>query len=81
MENNSRHDATSIFAYLAVVRRRAWVIAICAITVPAVAYFLSSRQTPQYTSTADVYINQQNVRLMGDFENWKDYYWSGTNHI
>jgi hypothetical protein len=22
-----------------------------------------------------VYINQQNVRLMGDFENWKDYYW------
>ena len=25
-----------------------------------------------------VYINQQNVQLMGDFENWKDYYWSGT---
>lgn len=25
-----------------------------------------------------VYINQQNVRLMADFENWKDYYWAGT---
>ena len=25
-----------------------------------------------------VYINQQNVRLMSDFENWKDYYWTGT---
>ena len=61
METHSRHDATSVFAYLAVVRRRAWVIALCAITVPAVAYFLSSRQTPQYSSTADVYINQQNL--------------------
>jgi hypothetical protein len=25
-----------------------------------------------------VYINQQNVRLMGDLENWKDYYWPGA---
>jgi hypothetical protein len=25
-----------------------------------------------------VYINQQNVHLMSDFENWKDYYWSGA---
>ncbi|MCY3018432.1 MAG: chitobiase/beta-hexosaminidase C-terminal domain-containing protein [Planctomycetota bacterium] len=25
-----------------------------------------------------VYINQQNVHLMADFEDWKDYYWSGT---
>ncbi|HEY3321014.1 MAG TPA: FN3 associated domain-containing protein [Planctomycetota bacterium] len=25
-----------------------------------------------------VYINQQNVRLMGDLENWKDYYWQGA---
>jgi hypothetical protein len=25
-----------------------------------------------------VFINQQNVHLMGDLENWKDYYWSGT---
>jgi hypothetical protein len=25
-----------------------------------------------------VYINQQNVRLMSDFENWKDYYWPKT---
>jgi hypothetical protein len=25
-----------------------------------------------------VYINQQNVHLMGDFENWKDYYWQGA---
>ncbi|MGD0093470.1 MAG: FN3 associated domain-containing protein, partial [Planctomycetota bacterium] len=25
-----------------------------------------------------VYINQQNVHLMSDFENWKEYYWQGT---
>ena len=24
------------------------------------------------------YINQQNVRLASDFDNWKDYYWAGT---
>ena len=25
-----------------------------------------------------VYINDQNVHLMGDFDNWKDYYWTGA---
>lgn len=51
----------SLFAYLVVVRRRAWIIALCAVVAPGVAYFLSSRQTAQYSSRADVYINQQNL--------------------
>ena len=61
METHSRHDASSLSAYLAVARRRAWIIAICAITAPALAYFLSSRQTAEYSSRADVYINQQSL--------------------
>ena len=57
----SRHESASLHTYLAILRRRAWIIVICTITVPAVAYYLSHRQTPLYAASADVYINQQNL--------------------
>ena len=59
--NNPRYEATSVHTYLGILRRRWWIIAICAFTVPAVAYYLSHRQTPLYAASADVYINQQNL--------------------
>ena len=59
--NNPRYEATSVHTYLGILRRRWWIIAICTFTVPAVAYYLSHRQTPLYAASADVYINQQNL--------------------
>jgi tyrosine-protein kinase len=56
-----RYEATSIHTYLGILRRRWWIIALCTVTVPAVAYYLSHRQTAQYAASADVYINQQNL--------------------
>jgi polysaccharide biosynthesis transport protein len=61
VQNSSRHEATSIHTYLGILRRRAWIIVLCAIVAPAVAYFISHRQTPKYAATADVFINQQNL--------------------
>ena len=61
MENPSRYEATSIHTYLGILRRRWWIIAVCTFTVPAVAYYLSHRQTPLYAASADVYINPQNL--------------------
>ena len=61
MDNPSRHDSASLHTYLGILRRRAWIIVICAITVPVVAYELSHRQTPLYATSADVYINEQNL--------------------
>ena len=34
---------------------------LCTVTVPAVAYYLAHRQTPQYAASADVFINEQNL--------------------
>jgi tyrosine-protein kinase len=59
--NNPRYEATSVHTYLGILRRRWWIIAVCTFTVPAVAYYLSHRQTPQYATSAGVYINQQNL--------------------
>lgn len=61
METISRQESASLYTYLGILRRRAWIILICTITVPAVAYYLSHRQTPLYAANADVYINQQNL--------------------
>ncbi len=61
MERFSRQEAASLGTYLGVLRRRAWIIAVCVIVAPVVAYELSSRQTTLYRTSADVYVNQQNI--------------------
>jgi tyrosine-protein kinase len=61
LDRLSRQDVTSLSTYLGVLRRRGWIIAICAIVVPVVAYELSTRQTPEYSSTAQVFVNEQNI--------------------
>ena len=57
MEAYSQKDTTSLGTYLEIVRRRAWVVVVCALVVPAVAYELSSRQPATYASFADVYMS------------------------
>jgi polysaccharide biosynthesis transport protein len=61
VENPVRHEPASLNTYLAILRRRAWIIVICAVTVPAVVYFVSRRETPQYAASADVFVNEQNL--------------------
>jgi succinoglycan biosynthesis transport protein ExoP len=61
LERFSRQDATSLNTYLAILRRRGWIVVLCAVVAAGVAYKLSSRQPAQYAASADVYINQQNI--------------------
>ena len=61
MDGFSRQDATSLSTYLAILRRRGWIVILCGVVAAAVAYELSSRQAAQYSSSADVYINQQDI--------------------
>ena len=61
MEKFSRQEVTSLNTYLGALRRRAWIIAICVVVAPIVAYELASRQPAAYASFADVYVNQQDI--------------------
>jgi polysaccharide biosynthesis transport protein len=61
LEHPAGHEPASLSTYLGILRRRAWIIVVCAVTVPVVAFVLSQRQTPQYAAAADVFINQQNL--------------------
>ena len=60
-EKPDGRGSSSLSAYLRVLRRRKWIVITCAVLVPAVAVLLSLRQTPQYQSSAEVYINKQNI--------------------
>ncbi len=61
MEGISAQDTTSLSTYLKVLKRRGWIVALCAIAAAAVAYVLGAQQTPQYRSSADVLMNKQNL--------------------
>jgi capsular exopolysaccharide synthesis family protein len=47
--------------YFAVVRRYKWVIIVAVLVVPAVAYFMSARESKVYRDTADVLLNRQDL--------------------
>ena len=51
----------TLTAYARVVRRRAWLIALIAITVPAVAFGLSRLEDPVYEASADVLVSRENL--------------------
>ena len=57
----SAHEATSLSAYLRVLRRRKWIIIACAIVVPVTAYVLSARQPAQYQASAQVYLSSEDI--------------------
>ena len=46
---------------LAILRRRWWIVALCAVIVPVVAFALSQAQTPSYSSSSEVLLTQQNL--------------------
>lgn len=52
---------STLSAYIAVLRRRLWIVVLCTVLVPAAALFFSLRQPAEFSSTAEVYINKQNL--------------------
>ena len=61
LERHSEHDSTSLSTYLRVLRRRKWIVLVCALLVPAAALFFSLRQPAQYAASADVLLSRQNL--------------------
>ena len=60
-EQASQHDASSLSTYLRVLRRRKWIVIVCALLVPLAAFFFSARQEKIYQSSAEVYLNKQDI--------------------
>ena len=60
-EAAASHDATSLSAYLRVLRRRKWIIIACAVLLPVTAYVVSARQPAQYQASAQVYLSSEDL--------------------
>src|SRR5712692_2791516 len=58
---DSTHTSLSLEQILGIVRRRALWIALCAVLVAGAAYFVSKRQTKQYTATASLVFNNNQL--------------------
>lgn len=56
-----RQPESALSGYLAVLSRRKWVVIACALIVPITAYVLSAQQTKIYESTAEVYVNKNDI--------------------
>ncbi len=54
-------DGSSLHDYLAVLRRRKWLVLLAVVVVPAVAIALSLLQTPKYQASAEVLLSRQNL--------------------
>jgi succinoglycan biosynthesis transport protein ExoP len=61
LEHNSRHEASSLSTYLRVLRRRKWIVLVCAILVPVTAYVFAAREPAQYQASALVYLSSQDI--------------------
>lgn len=56
-----RRNEPTLASYLRVLQRRWWLLAIPLVIVPFVAVVFSSRQMPQYESSAQVLLSRQNL--------------------
>ena len=61
MRVRAASDTLTLQDYLAIMRRRKWIVLLPILVVPAVAYVLAARQTPLYESSADVWLNRLNL--------------------
>jgi succinoglycan biosynthesis transport protein ExoP len=60
-EEASHHDGSSLSTYVRVLRRRKWIVLACALLLPLAAFFYASRQEKLYQSSAQVYLNKQDI--------------------
>jgi Mrp family chromosome partitioning ATPase/capsular polysaccharide biosynthesis protein len=58
------HEGSSLHDYLAVLRRRKWLVLLAVVIVPAVAVALSLIQTPRYQASAEVLLSRQNLAAL-----------------
>jgi polysaccharide biosynthesis transport protein len=61
MTEGSANKPTALSDFLAILRRRAWLIVIVLVITPTAAIVLSSLQTPLYRATAKVLVNRANI--------------------
>jgi Mrp family chromosome partitioning ATPase/capsular polysaccharide biosynthesis protein len=61
VEGDTRADGSTLSSYLGILRRRKWIVILCTLLVPLIAFILSSRQEKLYESTAEVYVSRQNI--------------------
>jgi succinoglycan biosynthesis transport protein ExoP len=52
---------TTLADYLAIVRRRKWIILLPLLVAPAMAFILTSRQTPLYSASAEIYVKRADI--------------------
>ena len=57
----SQSRPTSVADYLAILRRRKWMVLLPPITAGIAAFFLSSGQAPLYHASAQIYVNRTSV--------------------
>ncbi len=55
----ARQSGPTLPMYVAVLRRRKWIILFCAVWLPAAAVYFSLLKYPEYRATAEVYITNQ----------------------
>jgi succinoglycan biosynthesis transport protein ExoP len=52
---------TTLADYLAIVRRRKWIILLPLLVAPAMAFILTSRQQPVYSASAEIYVKRADI--------------------
>jgi uncharacterized protein involved in exopolysaccharide biosynthesis len=58
---DARREPRTLRDYLAVVRRRKWVILLAVLATPLAAVALAMRQEPMYAASAEVLLSRQNL--------------------
>ena len=58
---HSAEERATPAMYIGVLRRRKWIILLFALVVPMAAFIVSARQEALYQSSAEVYLNKQDI--------------------
>ena len=62
MTDTSAYRPTTLVDYLAILRRRKWLVIVPILVAGLSAFFLSSRQEPQYRASAKVFVDTTNIK-------------------
>ena len=59
MEAEATPAGQTLASYLRILRRRAWILGLCLVLIPVAAVFFAQRGTKVYTSSAEIYANEE----------------------
>jgi capsular polysaccharide biosynthesis protein len=57
----SAYRPTTLVDYLAILRRRKWIVIVPVLVAGLSAFFVSSRQEPEYRASAEVFVDTTNL--------------------